>query len=43
MPIGPAPACSSRSPIGKRAAGFHNNWLLALCVIISLFVLVLLL
>ena len=28
--------------VGKFAAGFHNNWLLALCVIISLVVLVLL-
>ena len=25
--------------VGKFAAGFHNNWLLALCVIISLVVL----
>ncbi|HEY0628853.1 MAG TPA: cytochrome c oxidase subunit II transmembrane domain-containing protein, partial [Sphingomicrobium sp.] len=28
--------------IGQQAAGFHNNWLLTLCVIISLFVLALL-
>jgi cytochrome c oxidase subunit 2 len=28
--------------VGEQAAGFHNNWLLTLCVIISLFVLVLL-
>ena len=28
--------------IGAQAAGFHNNWLLTLCVIISLFVLALL-
>ena len=28
--------------IGREAAGFHNNWLLLLCVVISLFVLALL-
>jgi cytochrome c oxidase subunit 2 len=28
--------------LGQQAAGFHNNWLLTLCVIISLFVLALL-
>ena len=31
------------TPIGEEAAAFHNNWLLPLCVIISIFVLVLLL
>jgi cytochrome c oxidase subunit II len=31
------------SPIGREAAAFHNNWLLALCAAISLFVLALLL
>jgi cytochrome c oxidase subunit 2 len=31
------------SPVGREAAAFHNNWLLALCAAISLFVLVLLL
>jgi len=30
------------TPIGKEAAGFHNNWLLPLCAIISAFVLILL-
>jgi cytochrome c oxidase subunit 2 len=28
--------------VGQQAAGFHNNWLLTLCVVISLFVLALL-
>ncbi|HET9427148.1 MAG TPA: cytochrome c oxidase subunit II transmembrane domain-containing protein, partial [Allosphingosinicella sp.] len=28
--------------VGQQAAGFHNNWLLVLCVVISLFVLALL-
>jgi len=31
------------TPIGEEAAGFHNNWLLPLCAIISVFVLALLL
>ncbi|MES2119763.1 MAG: cytochrome c oxidase subunit II [Pseudomonadota bacterium] len=31
------------TPIGKEAAAFHNNWLLLLCAIISIFVLGLLL
>jgi cytochrome c oxidase subunit II len=31
------------TPIGEEAAGFHNNWLLPLCAIISIFVLALLL
>src|SRR5438309_9446682 len=31
------------TPIGEEAAGFHNNWLLPLCGIISVFVLALLL
>ena len=31
------------TPIGEEAASFHNNWLLPLCAIISVFVLVLLL
>ena len=31
------------TPIGREAAAFHNNWLLTLCVIISIFVLALLL
>jgi cytochrome c oxidase subunit 2 len=31
------------TPIGEEAAGFHDNWLLPLCAIISAFVLVLLL
>jgi cytochrome c oxidase subunit 2 len=30
------------TPIGQEAADFHNNWLLPLCAIISVFVLVLL-
>lgn len=30
------------TPIGREAAAFHNNWLLLLCVVISLFVLALL-
>ena len=30
------------TPIGEEAAAFHNNWLLLLCVVISLFVLALL-
>ena len=30
------------TPIGEEAAAFHNNWLLRLCAIISIFVLVLL-
>ena len=30
------------TPIGQEAAAFHNNWLLLLCVVISLFVLSLL-
>ena len=29
------------TPIGQEAAAFHNNWLLTLCVIISVFVLAL--
>jgi len=31
------------TPIGEEAVGFHNNWLLPLCAVISAFVLVLLL
>lgn len=31
------------TPIGKEAAAFHDNWLLLLCVVISVFVLALLL
>src|SRR4029079_13566102 len=31
------------TPIGQEAAGFHNNWLLPLCAVISVFVLVLML
>jgi cytochrome c oxidase subunit 2 len=31
------------TPIGREALGFHNNWLLPLCAIISIFVLALLL
>lgn len=31
------------TPIGEEAAAFHNNWLLVLCAIISVFVLILLL
>ena len=31
------------TPIGEEAAAFHNNWLLPLCAVISIFVLVLLL
>jgi cytochrome c oxidase subunit 2 len=31
------------TPIGREAAAFHNNWLLTLCAIISVFVLVLML
>src|SRR5204863_10199013 len=31
------------TPIGQEAVGFHNNWLLPLCAVISVFVLVLLL
>jgi cytochrome c oxidase subunit 2 len=31
------------TPIGKEAAAFHNNWLLLLCAVISIFVLALLL
>ena len=31
------------TPIGEEAAAFHNNWLLLLCAIISVFVLALLL
>jgi cytochrome c oxidase subunit 2 len=31
------------TPIGREAAAFHNNWLLLLCAIISIFVLALLL
>ncbi len=31
------------TPLGREAAAFHDNWLLTLCVIISIFVLVLLL
>src|SRR5438045_249024 len=27
------------TPIGQEAAGFHNNWLLPLCAVISVFVL----
>jgi cytochrome c oxidase subunit 2 len=31
------------TPIGQEAVGFHNNWLLPLCAVISVFVLVLML
>ena len=31
------------TPIGEEAVGFHNNWLLPLCALISVFVLVLML
>src|SRR5699024_3484559 len=31
------------TPLGREAAAFHDNWLLTLCVIISIFVLALLL
>src|SRR5207237_3021387 len=31
------------TPIGEEASAFHNNWLLPLCALISLFVLALLL
>jgi cytochrome c oxidase subunit 2 len=31
------------TPIGQEALGFHNNWLLPLCAVISVFVLVLML
>ena len=30
------------TPIGQEAANFHNNWLLVLCAVISIFVLILL-
>ena len=34
---------AQETPIGEEAASFHNNWLLPLCAIISIFVLALLL
>jgi cytochrome c oxidase subunit 2 len=39
VPVGGKGIQEQVTGIGREAAGFHNNWLLALCAIISLFVL----
>jgi cytochrome c oxidase subunit 2 len=39
VPVGGKGIQEQVTGIGRQAAGFHNNWLLALCAIISLFVL----
>lgn len=43
MPDGRMGTQDQVTPIGREAAAFHNNWLLILCGLISLFVLLLLL
>ncbi|GAA3999829.1 cytochrome c oxidase subunit II [Sphingomonas humi] len=42
MPDGRMGLQEQYTPVGREAAAFHNNWLLALCAAISLFVLALL-
>jgi cytochrome c oxidase subunit 2 len=39
VPVGGRGIQEQVTGIGRQAAGFHNNWLLALCALISLFVL----
>ncbi|WP_300973106.1 cytochrome c oxidase subunit II [Sphingomonas sp. LHG3406-1] len=43
MPDGRMGLQDQFTPVGREAAAFHNNWLLVLCALISLFVLALLL
>ena len=42
VPVGGKGIQEQVTGIGRQAAGFHNNWLLVLCALISLFVLALL-